>query len=36
VMGHGPVARGAQVRTVVDTVRRVLKESIARGHSPTA
>jgi glyoxylase-like metal-dependent hydrolase (beta-lactamase superfamily II) len=36
VMGHGPVARGAQVRTVIDTVRRVLRESIARGHSPTA
>jgi glyoxylase-like metal-dependent hydrolase (beta-lactamase superfamily II) len=36
VMGHGPVARGAQVRTVIDTVRRVLEESIARGHSPTA
>jgi glyoxylase-like metal-dependent hydrolase (beta-lactamase superfamily II) len=36
VMGHGPVARGAQVRTVIDTVRRVLRESIARGHSPTS
>jgi glyoxylase-like metal-dependent hydrolase (beta-lactamase superfamily II) len=36
VMGHGPVARGAQVRTVIDRVRRVLRESIARGHSPTA
>jgi glyoxylase-like metal-dependent hydrolase (beta-lactamase superfamily II) len=36
VMGHGPVARGAQVRTVIDGVRRVLRESIARGHSPTA
>jgi glyoxylase-like metal-dependent hydrolase (beta-lactamase superfamily II) len=36
VMGHGPVARGAQVRTVIDSVRRVLHESIARGHSPTA
>ena len=35
VMGHGPVARGGQVQLVVDTVRRVLKESIARGHSPT-
>ena len=35
VMGHGPVARGTQVRTVIDTVRRVLRESIARGHSPT-
>jgi hypothetical protein len=30
------VARGAQVQVVIDTVRRVLTESIARGHSPTA
>jgi glyoxylase-like metal-dependent hydrolase (beta-lactamase superfamily II) len=36
VMGHGAVARGAQVRTVIERVRRVLGESIARGHSPTA
>lgn len=36
VMGHGPVARGAQVRAVIDTVRRILDESIVRGHSPTA
>ncbi len=36
VMGHGPVARGAQVRTVIDRVRSVLQESIDRGHSPTA
>jgi glyoxylase-like metal-dependent hydrolase (beta-lactamase superfamily II) len=36
VMGHGPVARGAQVATVIDRVRRVVSESIARGHSPTA
>jgi glyoxylase-like metal-dependent hydrolase (beta-lactamase superfamily II) len=36
VMGHGPVARGADVRKVIDTVRRILEESIARGHSPTA
>jgi cyclase len=36
VMGHGPVARGAEVQLVIDTVRRVLRESIARGHSPTA
>ena len=35
-MGHGPVARGAQVPAVMDTVRRVLRESIARGHSPTS
>jgi cyclase len=36
VMGHGPVARGAQVHAVVDAVRRVLEESVARGYSPTA
>jgi glyoxylase-like metal-dependent hydrolase (beta-lactamase superfamily II) len=36
VPGHGPVARGGAVQTMVDTVRRVLEESIARGHSPTA
>jgi glyoxylase-like metal-dependent hydrolase (beta-lactamase superfamily II) len=35
VMGHGPVARGAEVRKVMETVRRVLRGSIARGHSPT-
>ena len=34
--GHGPVARGAEVQIVIDTVRRVLEESIARGYSPTA
>jgi glyoxylase-like metal-dependent hydrolase (beta-lactamase superfamily II) len=36
VMGHGPVARGAEVGKVMETVRGVLRESIARGHSPTA
>jgi glyoxylase-like metal-dependent hydrolase (beta-lactamase superfamily II) len=36
VAGHGPVARGAEVQRIVDTVRRVLEESIARGYSPTA
>ena len=36
VPGHGPVVRDAGVRTVVDTVRRVLRESIERGCSPTA
>jgi len=36
VAGHGPVAQGAEVRRIVDTVRRVLEESIARGYSPTA
>jgi glyoxylase-like metal-dependent hydrolase (beta-lactamase superfamily II) len=36
VTGHGPVARGHEVQTTIDTVRRVLEESIARGCSPTA
>jgi glyoxylase-like metal-dependent hydrolase (beta-lactamase superfamily II) len=36
VAGHGPVARGDEVQIIVDTVRRVLKESIARGYSPAA
>lgn len=35
VAGHGPVARGDEVPRIVDTVRRVLEESIARGYSPT-
>jgi glyoxylase-like metal-dependent hydrolase (beta-lactamase superfamily II) len=36
VMGHGPVARDREVQAVIETVRRVLQESIVRGHSPTA
>jgi glyoxylase-like metal-dependent hydrolase (beta-lactamase superfamily II) len=36
VPGHGPVARGKEVPTMMDTVRRVLAESIERGFSPTA
>lgn len=35
VMGHGPVARGPEVQDVIDTVRGVLHEAIASGHSPT-
>lgn len=35
VAGHGPPARGEQVKNVIETVRRVLQESIAHGHSPT-
>jgi glyoxylase-like metal-dependent hydrolase (beta-lactamase superfamily II) len=31
VAGHGPIAQGAEVQKVVDTVRKVLTESIARG-----
>jgi glyoxylase-like metal-dependent hydrolase (beta-lactamase superfamily II) len=37
VAGHGPVIRGAaDVKEMIGGVRRVLTESIARGHSPTA
>jgi len=36
VMGHGPVARGAEVRAVMERVRGVLREAIALGRSPTA
>jgi glyoxylase-like metal-dependent hydrolase (beta-lactamase superfamily II) len=36
VAGHGQVARGDEVRIIVDTVRRVLQESLTRGCSPTA
>ena len=34
--GHGPVARGGEVRTIIATVRRVLEESLERRSSPTA
>jgi len=34
--GHGFVAHGNEVPGLVETVRRVLQESIVRGHSPTA
>lgn len=36
VPGHGPIARGDEIRMTVDSVRRVLRNSIARGSSPTA
>ena len=36
VAGHGPVARGGDAQGVIDRVRRVLDEAIARGVSPTA
>jgi glyoxylase-like metal-dependent hydrolase (beta-lactamase superfamily II) len=35
VAGHGPVSRGDEVSKILDTVRGVLEESIARGASPT-
>jgi glyoxylase-like metal-dependent hydrolase (beta-lactamase superfamily II) len=36
VTGHGPVSRGKEISTAIETVRKVLMESIARGFSPTA
>ena len=36
VAGHGPVVQGDEVPMMVDSVRRVLMESIARGYSSTA
>ena len=36
VPGHGPVARGGDVRRVIATVRRALEEAIVQGVSPTA
>jgi glyoxylase-like metal-dependent hydrolase (beta-lactamase superfamily II) len=36
VAGHGPVSRGEEIPAVIDSVRTVLRESIARGLSPTA
>jgi len=36
VPGHGPVARGDEIQAIVETVRQVLTDSIARGYSPTA
>ena len=35
VAGHGPVAQGDEVSRIIARVRRVLEESIERGHSPT-
>jgi glyoxylase-like metal-dependent hydrolase (beta-lactamase superfamily II) len=36
VTGHGPITRGGEVQSVMDSVRNVLRDSIARGSSPTA
>jgi len=36
VGGHGPVSRGDEIPVVLDSVRRVLREAIERGHSPTS
>jgi glyoxylase-like metal-dependent hydrolase (beta-lactamase superfamily II) len=36
VGGHGPVSRGDEIPAAIDSVRKVLSESIARGFSPTS
>ena len=36
VCGHGPVARGDEISAAIDAMRKVLREAIARGISPTA
>jgi glyoxylase-like metal-dependent hydrolase (beta-lactamase superfamily II) len=36
IPGHGPVARGAEVREAIDYVRRILLTAIERGVAPTA
>jgi len=36
VPGHGPVARGEEVPRLIASVREVLEQAIAKGHSPTA
>lgn len=36
VGGHGPVSRGGEIVTALDSMRKVLRESITRGFSPTS
>ncbi len=36
VGGHGPVSRGDEIPAALDSMRKVLKESIAQGFSPTS
>lgn len=36
IAGHGPVAEGDDVSRIIETVRKILEDSIARGTSPTA
>lgn len=36
VGGHGPVSRGDEIPAALDSTRKVLRESIARGFSPTS
>jgi glyoxylase-like metal-dependent hydrolase (beta-lactamase superfamily II) len=35
VGGHGPVSRGNEIPAAIDSMRKVLRESILRGFSPT-
>ena len=36
VGGHGPVSQGDEIQAAIDSMRSVLRESIARGFSPTS
>jgi glyoxylase-like metal-dependent hydrolase (beta-lactamase superfamily II) len=36
VGGHGPVSRGDEIPAALDSMRKVLRQSIARGFSPTS
>lgn len=36
VPGHGPVATGSEVPRLIENVREILQESIAKGRSPTS
>jgi glyoxylase-like metal-dependent hydrolase (beta-lactamase superfamily II) len=36
VGGHGPVSRGDEISAAIASLRKVLRESIARGFSPTS
>jgi glyoxylase-like metal-dependent hydrolase (beta-lactamase superfamily II) len=36
VGGHGPVSRGDEVSAAIDSMRKVLREAIERGFSPTS
>jgi hypothetical protein len=36
VGGHGPVSRGNEIPAAIGAMRKVLREAIARGCSPTA
>jgi glyoxylase-like metal-dependent hydrolase (beta-lactamase superfamily II) len=36
VGGHGPVSRGGDIPATIDAMRKVLRDAIARGCSPTS